>query len=228
MLAPIHRLKKAELVWLATHKCKAHSHTYISHYSCYLKEVPSAQERVGFFDIETTGFDAGFGMMLSWAIKVGGEKKIYHDVITADDMEKCRLGDEDKRIVRSCVEKILTFDRVVTHYGNDFRFDAPFLRTRAVSLGIPFPAHGTLKHTDTYPILKKKFKLGRNRLETACRTLIGETDKTHLNPQIWRRAGRGDKRALSYVLKHNIADVVDLEKVYEKIKDFAPHSNVSF
>ena len=227
MLPPIHRLKKAELVWLATHKCKAHSHTYLTHYSCYLKECPEAKERIGFFDIETTGFDAGFGMMLSWAIKVGGEKTIYKDVITTEDIEKGRLGDEDKRIVKSCVKHILTFDRIVTHYGNDFRFDGPFLRTRAVSLGIPFPTYGTLKHTDTYPILKKKFKLSRNRLETACRTILGDTDKTHLDPKIWRRAGRGDKKSLKYVLDHNVADVLDLEKIYNKIKDFVPHSNAS-
>jgi uncharacterized protein YprB with RNaseH-like and TPR domain len=209
------RLKRDELIYMATHRCE-HRHLFIEHPDCYTP-IP---QRFAFFDIETTGFDAGFGIMLSYAIKVGGKDKIISDIITEEDIRRGKAGDEDSRLVRQCVSDLSKFDVIVTHYGNDYRFDVPFLRTRAVALDLPFPIYGTLKALDTYPILKSKFKLPRNRLETACRILLGSTEKTHLDPVIWRKAGRGDKKSLAYVLDHNIKDAKDLEKVYNKIQAY--------
>jgi len=200
---------------MANHRCP-HRHTYIEHQDCY-EGIP---QRIGFFDIETTAFDAGFGILLSYAIKGGGKDKIFSDAITLDDIRKSKAGDEDLRLVKNCVRDLSQFDRIVTHYGNDYRFDVPFIRTRAVALGVPFPAYGTIKQEDTYTILKSKFKVGRNRLETACRVLLGETEKNHVDPKVWRAAGRGDAKALRYVLDHNKRDVRDLERLYEKIVPF--------
>jgi len=214
-MAALHRLRKDELIWRATHRC-AHHHTYLDHPECYRRDHPD-QERVGFLDIETTGLDAGFGIVLCWAIKLAGQADILHDVITLRDIQRGKAGDEDERIVRSCIKALGGLGRVITHYGGNFRFDLPFLRTRAVALKLPFPTYGMIKQEDTYAILRAKFKLPRNRLETACRVLFGETEKTHLDPVVWRRAGRGDKQALAYVLKHNLADVRDLERVYNAI-----------
>jgi len=216
------RLKKAELVRMAQTRCK-HRHTLLDHPQCYTP-VP---ERVGFFDIETTAFDAGFGIMLSYAIKVGGEKTILTNCITKRDIDHAKAGDEDARIVAACIEDLKTFDRVVTHYGSDYRFDLPFIRTRAVSLNLDFPFYGSIKSDDTYSLLKRKFKLPRNRLETACRILLGTTEKNHIDPKIWRAAGRGNPKALSYVLDHNRRDVRDLEKIYEKIKNFVRATDTS-
>lgn len=224
MAAPIHRLKKKEILYLATHRCK-HRHPYIDHYACYLKENPC--ERMGFLDIEASGLDAGFGFMLSWAIKVGREKTILCDVITQKDIDDSRLGDEDKRIVGSCVKAITTFDKIITHYGGDFRYDVPFIRTRACSLSIPFPEYNTIKMADTFSILKKKFRLPRNRLETAMRVLFGHTGKTHLDPAIWRRGARGDKRSLRYILEHNKTDVIELEQLYNKISKYVAPAMLS-
>ena len=85
MIAPVHRLKKIEIVWLAKHKCK-HGHTYLEHYNCYLKEMPDGriQEKVGFLDIETTGLDAeiielleGSCVITEQQLQIGRFKKDY-------------------------------------------------------------------------------------------------------------------------------------------------------
>ena len=60
------RMKKQDLVYLATHRCE-HRHLFLEHPDCYTVTPP----RVGFFDIETTAFDAGFGILLSWTFAVG-------------------------------------------------------------------------------------------------------------------------------------------------------------
>jgi uncharacterized protein YprB with RNaseH-like and TPR domain len=153
--------------------------------------------------------------MLSYCIKDGASDKIYSDVIRKSD-----LGNEfeDKRLVQNCIRDLGRFDRIVTFYGT--RFDIPFVRTRAVHAGIDFPNYGTLVHTDLYFIIRNRFRLRRNGLESACRTLLNKTDKTHINEKVWRKAGRGDAKALAYVLEHNKFDVLDTEKLYNKVTNY--------
>lgn len=225
MKAPLTRLTKAEIIWLGNHRC-THRHTYLDHYNCYLTEVPGSNERIGFFDIETTGgFNADWGSMLSWCIKEGGQDKVYHDLLTKSDIASQPHGEEDRRIVTSCVKTLQEFDKVVTYYGK--RFDMPYLRTRAMIMGIQFPEYGTTKHIDVYDIVKRKFKLSSNRMQNACEYIVGESDKTRLDHGIWKAAGRGDAEALKYILEHNIADVWDTEKLYNKVIKFVRKQDTS-
>jgi uncharacterized protein YprB with RNaseH-like and TPR domain len=213
MKIPIHRLKKDEIIKLYKGRCE-HGHDFLSHYNCY----KGANERIGFLDIETTNLDANFGIMLSYAIKDSDSNKIYSGCITAKDIKEGTAGDEDYRVVAQCVEDVKRFNKLVTFYG--VRFDMPFIRTRAVSLGIEFPSYGTIKHQDVYFLIRNKFKLNSNRLENACRVLLGETDKTKIDYKYWRAASRGDKKALAYVEEHNRFDVLDLEKLYRKVVEY--------
>lgn len=214
MLAPIGRLKKSEIVWLSRKRCR-HGHTYLNHYPCYIKENP-LREKIGFFDIEASNLEANFGIMLSYCIKTGGKDEILHSVITKKDLSR-KL---DYEVVKRCVDDLGKYDRIVTFYGK--RFDFPFTRTRAVVLGIPFFNYGELIHEDLYFNVRYKFKLHSNRLENACRVLVGQTDKTHIDPAHWLKALQGDKKALDYILDHNKKDVIDLEKLYHKINQFTP------
>ena len=219
------RRTKRELVWMGTHHC-THRHTFLQHPECYVKENPETQ-RTGFFDIETYGLTADFGIVLCFSIKPEGNHGIISDVITLKDIQAARAGDEDRRIVQSCIKALTQFDIIATHYGNNYRFDVPFVRTRAVAMGIDFPTYGTIKQYDTYPILKAKFRLSRNRQEQAVRTLIGKTEKNHIDGRVWRAAARGDKQALSYVLDHNQRDCRDLERLWHVIKDYSKRQDTS-
>jgi uncharacterized protein YprB with RNaseH-like and TPR domain len=218
---PLNQLKASQLRWLANHYCP-HGHTFLSHYQCY---EPPKEERVGFLDIETSNLAADFGIILSYCIKDGSSKQVLEGVLTPEDVAIAAAGNEDKRVVKACIEDILKFDRLVTYYGK--RFDMPFIRTRAVSNKVPFPLFKQRFHTDLYDVIKRKFRLSSNRLENACRVLLGKTDKTRIENRFWRGAVRGDERSLSYVLDHNRKDVLDLEKLYRKTIGFSQLTEAS-
>lgn len=220
MPAPVHRLTKDEIIWLATHRCR-HGHTYLDHYSCYLKEHPNA-EKIGFIDIETSNLDADFGIMLCYCIKVYGKDKIYWAAISKRDITS---GILDKRVVEKCIRDMQRFDRLIGFYSS--RFDIPFIRTRAVFHGLEFPLYGTIKHNDVYFIIKRRFKIHRNRLEDACKTLLGRTEKTRIEPIKWIRALQGDAASIAWIVDHCKRDVRDLERLYIKVADFAQKQNRS-
>lgn len=221
---PLHRLTKAEIVWLSSHYCTTHRHTYLSHYNCYLAEQPNT-ERVGILDIESSNLKADYGIILTWCIKPLGKDEIIYDVISAEDIKVGRKGDEDRRVVTNLITEMREFDTVIGYYSK--RFDLPFIRTRAVHMGVEFPFFGSIKHVDVYDMIRNRFNMSRKSQENACRVLLTETEKNHVDGRIWRDAARGDEDALGYVLDHNERDVRDLEKLYMKVKDYARKHEVS-
>lgn len=224
MQAPVHRLTKAEIVYLGSHTCKAHRHSYLTHYSCYLKENPR-KDRVAILDIETSNLKADYGIILTWCVKPLGESRIAKGVINASDIRKGRKGDEDRRITKDLIHEMQQYDKLIGYYSK--RFDLPYIRARALNMGLDFPFFGSIQHVDVYDIIKNRFCLSRKTQENACRVLLGDTDKTHFAGAIWRDAARGDKKALAEVLEHNIYDVQDLEKLYLKVREYARRHDVS-
>ena len=175
-IAPVHRLRKDEIIWLANHRCK-HRHTYLEHYACFLEDYPN-ERRTCSFDIETTNLNATYGITICYCILNHKTGEILHSTITKKDLRNGRL---DKRVVRQCVKDLEKFDIVVTYYGT--KFDLPFIRTRAVKLNIPFPYYSVLKNLDIYYVVKNKFKLHSNKLAVACEALVGDTEKTIIDPK---------------------------------------------
>jgi uncharacterized protein YprB with RNaseH-like and TPR domain len=197
-------------------RCK-HRHTVDEHPQCFMngKLIDDAQwwkqVRTGYLDIETSGFDGDFDYIITWAIydPVGG--KTYSDVIKTEEILE---GKFDKRIVKSLIQCMSQFDAVVTYYGTNF--DIPFTRTRAYAHGLDFFNIGAIKHIDLYWVVRSKLKMSRNSLEKATK-LFGIEGKNHVDMDIWRRAKVGNKKALEYVLDHNIRDVVILERLMDKL-----------
>lgn len=210
----LHQRKRAELLYMAEHRCE-HRHTFIEHPQCYRD---GRKERLGFLDIETSNLDADYGIILTWAILDSQTGKVEHDQINLDDIKKGRDGSEDKRVTKTLLEALQKYDRIVTFYG--VRFDVPYIRTRSLVNKLSFPLPGAIKHTDIYFTARHKLKLSRNGLENVSRTLIGKTDKTRLLGVEWRYGARGDKKALSFILDHNIRDVHDTKKVYDVLMPY--------
>jgi uncharacterized protein YprB with RNaseH-like and TPR domain len=221
MKVPVHRLKKAEMVWLGTHRCK-HGVTYLEHYNCYLREHVDKQEVEGYLDIETTNLKASYGIMLCWCIYDANNDVMYEGRITAKD-----LGSEDldKRITQELIDTLRKFDRVYTYYGT--KFDLPFVRTRAVVHGLDFPIFQSLYHKDVYYIVRNKFCLHSNKLVVACEVLLGKSDKTRITPDYWTRALMGHEDSLNYILQHCRYDVTDLAKLHRLVEDYAGRPNTS-
>lgn len=211
-VAPVPQLTKAQLEMLYKGKCK-HGHRYISHYNCFLNEKPEGM-RIGFFDIEASNLKADFGIVLCYCIKDSQSDKIYESCVTNKDLKK----DLDAKVIKQLIKDFKQFDMVVTYYGT--KFDLPFVRTRALNLGIDFPEFGSLFHRDAYYIIKSKMCMSSRRLENACRVILGHSDKTRIDSNHWLQGLRGEKESLDYILDHCRKDVTDLEALYNKVIGF--------
>jgi DNA polymerase elongation subunit (family B) len=213
MSAPIHRMKKDEMVWYGTHKCQ-HGHTYLEHWQCALDELED-KLRIGYFDIEASNLKADFGFMISWYI-LDGDGKYHGRTITPREV----LCDDppDKELLKELVDCFNSFDVIYTYYGTGF--DLPFVRTRSIIAGVKFPYYGSLKHKDTFYIIKNKFNMSRRSLENACQVLLGRTNKTHWMGKHWTGAVQGKEDSLRYIDDHCRKDVKDLKDLTELAIDY--------
>jgi uncharacterized protein YprB with RNaseH-like and TPR domain len=220
MKPPIPKMKKAEILELHRWRCK-HGCTGLEHYNCWLRENPS-EEKIGFLDIEASNLKANFGIMLSYCIKPLGSDDILFDVMKKRDFTK---GILDKRVVTNCIKDMLKFQKLIGHYSS--RFDIPFIRTRAIHLGIEFPKYGDILQIDTWRMAKDLLCLHSNRQDVVAETLCHENIKTRIDPKHWLLALQGDKKALDYILHHNKMDVIQLEQNYLKLKGYSRETKKS-
>ena len=173
------------------------------------------EERIGFFDIESSHLKANIGNMISYCIKPMGKPEVFNawtrrEAINWDLM--------DRRIMRDLIKELGNYDLIVTYYGTGF--DNKFIRTRAMILRLPgFPTCGQLKHFDLYYAVKGRMSLYSNRLAVATQAL-GIHGKTNLPPEIWGPARLGDKVAMKLVEEHNREDVKILEELYYELIPF--------
>lgn len=211
MRVPVRKLLKADLVWLGENFCR-HSHTFLEHYQCFLVEEPETapmKEKIGIYDVETTGLKSNWSHMLSWCMLDRNSGEVKHDLITRKEVR----DKSDKRVVKSAIEEIGKYDRIVTYYGR--RFDIPYTRSRALYHKIEFPAYRDLYHTDLYFMAREKFALHSNRLGSICQ-FFGIDAKNHpMTPELWQKAGAGDEDALQEILTHNKEDVDSTNKVFD-------------
>ncbi len=217
-------LTAEEWLWLYENRCAEHGHRFISHMNCYMQEEQVPQ-RVAGVDIEASGLDADFAVMLCWCVKPVGEK-IISDVLTLEDIDR---GKQDERIVESLVDELVKYDRIFTHYGT--YFDVPFIRTRALVHKLYFPGYGALYHTDVWMMAKKKLKIHSNRQDSVSQTLTNKSDKTKIHPDIWLKAQFGTKKerkeALKYIQEHCRIDVEELEENYLALLPYVHQTNTS-
>ncbi|MDR7534530.1 MAG: ribonuclease H-like domain-containing protein [Armatimonadota bacterium] len=175
---------------------------------------PNDYGRMGFLDIEASQLTATFGILFSWAIKPRGGRgraSVQAEVL------KARTLAAERQLLNALLEALKAYDTVVTYYGS--RFDIPFIRTRCLFHGLPFPRYLDLYHLDLYYVVRNRLKLHSNRLAVAAEHL-GIKGKTPVTASTWAAANMGEKWAFEEILKHNIGDVVVLEKVYKVLEPF--------
>lgn len=216
---PIQKLKKVELIKMNGWRC-SHGATGLEHYRCWLREHPD-RERCGYLDIEASNLHANWGIVLTYVIKVKGEKKFYQKTVTANELRTCL----DEKVMKQCLKDLGEFDRIYTFYGTGF--DIKFLRTRAITLGLEFPEYGALFHNDVYYMARNRLCLNSNRLDNVCMALFGETTKTRLTPKYWTKAMMGDKDSLEYIAEHCRQDTIELERVHNALMNFSKQNDTS-
>ena len=223
----LRKLKKDEIIWMFEHKCK-HGHNFLEHPKCYENEKPSSSpinEKIGYLDIETTGLNANWDYIISYAILENDSGKIYGRV--AKRNETLNADVLDKNLMKEFVLDIRKFDKVIVYWGKDRRHDIPFLRTRALKWKENFPMYGEVKLLDAYDIVRNKLSLHRRRLENIA-TFLKIPSKGHrLDSEMWQKAKLGNEKALSYVWLHNNEDVITLKKVWEIVEKFTASRKTS-
>lgn len=219
MGAPFAKLKKQEIVYLSRHYCR-HGHNYIDHYNCWLTEQPI--KRLGIFDIETSHLKASIGTILCYKILIYGTDELLGRCITR---KEALSKDEDKQLVKECIADIKSCDRIISFFGS--RFDLKYIRTKAVMHGIDFPGFGEIMSSDVYYMVRNRFQLHSNRLETSCQVLLGTSNKTSFDVKLWRYANKGDAKSLKYVNDHCEADVKDTAKLYDIVKKYSLETETS-
>lgn len=170
------------------------------------------RERKATLDIETTNLTATYGIVICWVMQDVDTGKMYSGRINKKDLVKGL----DKRILRKFLETISKFDRIITFYGK--RFDVPYLRSRCLSLGLPFPEAGSLAHEDLYFIARYRLKQHNNKLATTLRAIFGESQKTVITPEYWLAALRGKESALRYIHHHCVMDVKETTRLWKVLR----------
>lgn len=217
----LERLSHDEIIYLWTRRCQ-HGHRYLVHYKCFINEE-QVPERIGCLDIEASNLKANFGIMFSWGLKPLGKPTVYDHIVG----KELKNGVLDRRIIQSLVDELRNYDRVVVHYGSSYRFDLPFIRTRALMLGVPFLHYGELSVTDTFAIAKAKLCLHSRRQDVIAEAVQGDNIKTRIDTKHWIEAMMGKKAAIAYIVDHNIKDCIQLEKNYLALRPFVKESKTS-
>jgi uncharacterized protein YprB with RNaseH-like and TPR domain len=202
-------------------KCKEHRHNGVNHAACYNKEK-GIEERKGCLDIEAGALNADFDICLSWSIKKSGKDEVVFDHLIKTDLT---IGRYDSRLIATLIDEMWNYDRLITHYGSNFRFDIPFIRARYLWLvarglyeGKPFPQQGEMWLSDTYTFAKKLLKIASRRQDAVANAILGKDIKTRIDKDHWMaiKYGSPEKRsaAIEYIVDHNIKDVYQLDENY--------------
>lgn len=173
--------------------------------------------RVAVLDIETSGLNAGFGVVLCAVVKLYGpdERRVFR----ADEYEPWKQGRraDDGPLLRDILSCMEDADILIAHNG--LKFDLPFLRTRAVVHGLP-PVNFQ-KIIDPVQLARQHFRFPSNSLNSISHVIGTQAEKTPLRPETWQRATmNGDKDAMNEIVAHCIADVDVLEEICWKLRGY--------
>lgn len=138
-----------------------------------------------------------------------GEKKIY-SVAT--------YNGDDRVVIKTLIKLIDDADAVVAHNGDSF--DLKMIKGRALIHG--FPPLAPVTTIDTLKISRGAFRLNSNRLDYLGKVL-GFGGKTKTDNGLWLEVLKGNKSAINKMVTYNKRDVDLLEKVFLKLRPYAPN-----
>jgi hemin uptake protein HemP len=158
--------------------------------------------------------------VLTWSAKWLFEKKVYSAKLTPKEAK----NQDDKRIMQSMWRMLDEADVVITHNGD--KFDLKKLNTRflvhRMNPPMPYISIDTLKSN------KKQFAHTSNKLDYINNSLGVARKMKHEGASLWVKCYNGDSKSLDIMEKYNIQDVVILEDLYLRIRQWIkPHPNLA-
>lgn len=164
--------------------------------------------------------------ILCFVIKELDGKKVYSHSLPDYDLYK-KDPENDRELVKTLWDYFDKADILIAHNGD--RFDIRAANARFLYHGLPPPS--PYKTIDTLKIARKYFKLNSNRLNDLGKYLgLGEKLETG-GFSLWKGCMQGDLRSWRKMLKYNKIDVILLEKVYNRLRDWnerRPRTTISY
>ena len=173
--------------------------------------------RTAFWDLETTALRASFGQLLCGVIGEYDPKHPTEPAITKFELHNFKTPKgrcDDSGLAVDISDALIQYDLVIGY--NSIMFDKRFLDTRLARHG--HPGSMIARHKDLLYVMRSKFSLQSNSLRTVARFFFGDTLKTELSWDLWRLAHAGDPEAYAEVVKHCIMDVIELSRVWDRVK----------
>lgn len=152
------------------------------------------KEDTAFVDIETTGLSPGYDRITMIGIYNGKETKTF---IKGIDLDEAPL-------------ELARYKQLVTFNGA--RFDLPFIERE-------FPGIFNHLHIDLlYPLKKIGYSGGLKKIEQQLGMKRSEETEGISGfdaVRLWKRYERGDEESLDILVKYNMEDIVNLEKIID-------------
>lgn len=182
----------------------------------FYPEVTEAAERLGVDEKKFSWhIDAALRYVTHISYRIDKEKVVdlslldYKGNLKGDENEK-ELLKEFSIVYNQCHES-------VAHYGS--KFDIRFLNSRIAKHNLP-PLK-PIKLRDTWRLLKDKFALPNNRLDTAIKFFGCPYGKPSLDWDVWRKVSTGDVKAMKQLRHRCHYDVLSLDWIYrEKLRAY--------
>jgi uncharacterized protein YprB with RNaseH-like and TPR domain len=161
--------------------------------------------------------------MLSFAYKWLGDKTVT--VRSLPDYKRYKPGDtDDKELVKDLWNLLDQADIVIAHNGD--KFDILKANTRFIYHDMEPPQF--YRTVDTLKIARNQFKFNSNKLDDLGRYLGVGRKVPHTGASLWFGCMSGDKASWDTMCKYNKQDVSLLERVYLKLRPWAPrHPNLN-
>jgi DNA polymerase elongation subunit (family B)/predicted RNA-binding Zn-ribbon protein involved in translation (DUF1610 family) len=141
---------------------------------------------------------------LCWAAKWHDQKRVMFDSVHQSS---------EKQMLRG-IHRLLDEADVVVHY-NGKKFDVPTLNKEFLLNGMAPPS--PYKQVDLLQVMRGTFRFQSNKLDFVAKQL-GFGGKTgHEGFQLWVKCMAGDNAAWRRMREYNMNDVVQLEKVYNRV-----------
>jgi rubredoxin len=133
-------------------------------------------------------------------------------------------SDCEEQLVNLIHEILDEADFVVAHNG--VRFDVKKINARFLEYGLP--PSTPFKTIDTLRICRSAFGLTSNRLDFISKFLHGPGKIKHQGFDTWLGCMAGDPEMWELMLKYNLVDILELEKVYLAVRGWdKSHPNVT-
>ena len=126
---------------------------------------------------------------------------------------------DDKSMLKEFIPVLDSADESVAHFGDSF--DLPWIKGRCLFHRIPtLPKYVTI---DTKQWSSRYFYLNSNKLDYLAK-FLGFEGKIKTDYDLWKKIVLDkSESALRSMIKYNREDVVQLEKVYNRLAEAVPH-----